>query len=82
MHAPCHVQAEHEASVTSVGMSPDGLAVCIGTENGTVGVLDVPTHQYRTLLRSHVGPVNCVAADPNRWVGGERRRRCMRGVCA
>eukprot|EP00798_Chlamydomonas_sp_ICE-L_P014445 gene14445-20453_t len=60
------LEAEHEAPVTSVGTSHDGLRVCVGTENGAIGVLDIPSHQYETLLRSHVGPVNAVTTDPNR----------------
>lgn len=61
------VQAEHEGGVTAVGVSPDGLRVAIGTEAGVLGVLDIPSHHYETLLRSHCGAVNCVAADPQRY---------------
>ena len=60
-------QAEHEGPVTAVGASPEGLRLCSGTEGGTVGVLDISTHQYTTLLRSHTGRVHALAADPNRW---------------
>lgn len=52
--------------MTSVGVSPDGLRVAIGTESGALGVLDVPTHAYTTLLRSHTGTVNAVVVDPVR----------------
>lgn len=62
----CLTQAEHESGVTSVGVSPDGLRVVVGTESGVMGMLDIPTHHYTPLLRSHVGAVNAVAADPNR----------------
>jgi len=54
--------------VTSVGVSPDGLRVVVGTESGVLGTLDIPTHRYTPLLRSHVASVNAVAADPNRYV--------------
>ncbi|KAF5836714.1 WD40-repeat-containing domain protein [Dunaliella salina] len=60
------LEAEHESGVTSVGVSPDGLSVAVGTESGAIGTLDIPTHQYTPLLRSHVATVNAVAADPNR----------------
>ena len=60
------VQAEHEAGVTAIGLAPDGLTIAIGTENGVIGCLDVPTHQYRTLLRSHTDTVNAVAVDTHR----------------
>ena len=58
------MQAENEAPVTSVGLSPDGLRIALGTESGAVGVLDIATHCHATLLRSHTGPVNVIAASP------------------
>lgn len=60
--------------MTSVGVSPDGLCVAVGTESGALGMLDIPTHRYTPLLRSHVAAINAVAADPNRcpkWGGRE-----------
>ncbi|GAX72875.1 hypothetical protein CEUSTIGMA_g330.t1 [Chlamydomonas eustigma] len=59
------MEADHEASVTSVGVAKDGLRVCIGTESGALGILDIPTQRYRTLLRSHTGTVMGVAIDHN-----------------
>lgn len=43
-------------------MSPDGLRVVAGTECGTLGLLDVPSQSYSTLLRAHTGVVHTVAA--------------------
>ncbi|DBA73164.1 TPA: hypothetical protein ACH3X2_010098 [Trebouxia sp. C0005] len=60
------LEAEHEAGVTAIGLAPDGLTIAIGTENGVIGCLDVPTHQYRTLLRSHTDTINAVAVDTHR----------------
>ncbi|KAL6762256.1 WD40-repeat-containing domain protein, partial [Haematococcus lacustris] len=60
------LEAEHEAGVTSVSVAHDGLRVAIGTESGALGVLDIPSHAFTTLLRSHTGNVNAVAADPCR----------------
>ena len=60
------LEAEHDAPVTAIGMSPDQLRVCVGTEKGAVGVLDIPSHGYQTLIRSHTDDVVCVAADPLR----------------
>lgn len=59
-----YTQAEHESAVTSVGVSPEGLRVVVGCENGVIGTLDIPSHQYTTLLRSHTGCVNAVALNP------------------
>ncbi|XRB08526.1 centriole proteome protein [Pycnococcus provasolii] len=60
------LEAEHESPVTSVSVSADGLQIAIGTESGSVGMLDIPTHQYTTLMRSHIDSVRDVAADPMR----------------
>ncbi|KAG2423007.1 hypothetical protein HXX76_015605 [Chlamydomonas incerta] len=60
------LEAEHEGAVTGLAMSPDALRLAVGTENGTLGVLAIPSHAYTTLLRSHCGAVNAVAVDPNR----------------
>mmetsp|Transcript_29515 Transcript_29515/g.74224 ORF Transcript_29515/g.74224 Transcript_29515/m.74224 type:complete len:114 (+) Transcript_29515:828-1169(+) len=59
-------QAEHESPVSAIGLSPDGLRIAVGCEGGSVGVMDVPTHQYDTLLRSHTGSVTMIDADPIR----------------
>ena len=52
--------------MTAMGLAPDGLTIAIGTEAGVIGCLDVPTHQYRTLLRSHTDTINAVAVDSAR----------------
>eukprot|EP00892_Ulva_mutabilis_P005257 jgi/Ulvmu1/3102/UM015_0142.1 len=57
------LEAEHETPVTAVGMSPDGLQLCVGTENGSLGLLDIATHKYSTVLRSHTDSVNALAVD-------------------
>ena len=51
--------------MTAVGISPDGLSVSIGTENGSLGILDVPTQQYRTILQSHTDTVHALAVRPD-----------------
>ena len=35
--------------------------MAIGTKCGTLGTLDVSTHSYRSLLRSHTAPVTAMA---------------------
>lgn len=59
------LEAEHEGAVVSVDVSQDGLRLAIGTQDGTLGVLDVASHAYQTILRSHTKAVLAVAADPN-----------------
>jgi WD40 repeat protein len=59
------LEAEHEGPVQSVDVSPDGLKLVVGTSSGTLGVLDVSSHAYHTLLRSHVSTVYGCAIDPH-----------------
>ena len=42
------LEAEHEGAVTAIHASPDGLKLLIGTDSGTIGVLDVPTLKHAT----------------------------------
>ena len=58
------LEVEHDSPVTGVGISPNQLQVCIGTEKGSVGTMDIPSHKYVTLLRSHTDDIRQVAADP------------------
>ena len=59
------LEAEHEGPVMSVAISVDGLKLAIGTSTGTLGTLDVASHMYKTLLRSHAGKVHACAVDPH-----------------
>lgn len=54
------LEAEHESPVTSTCLTADGLAVAAGCEEGVIGLLDVMSQRYTTLLRSHTGPVTSV----------------------
>uniref|UniRef100_A0A8C3NHU3 WD repeat-containing protein 90 n=1 Tax=Geospiza parvula TaxID=87175 RepID=A0A8C3NHU3_GEOPR len=51
------LEAEHEASVSSVCISPDGHKVLSTTAAGSLGYLDVQARDYSTLMRSHGGSV-------------------------
>ena len=59
------LEAEHEGAVSSVDVSQDGLRLAIGTHDGTLGVLDVASHAYQTILRSHTDAVLALAVDPD-----------------
>ena len=59
------LEAEHAAPVTALSVSADCLRIAIGTNNGTVGVMDVATHGYRTVVRSHESIVLALAMDPH-----------------
>jgi WD repeat-containing protein 90 len=59
------LEAEHAAHVNALSVSGDCLRIAIGTNNGTVGVMDVATHGYRTVVRSHESIVLALAMDPH-----------------
>ena len=59
------LEAEHEGPVMTVAISTDGLRLAVGTSNGTLGTLDVATHSYKTLLRSHTSKIYACTIDPN-----------------
>ncbi|XP_074454129.1 WD repeat-containing protein 90 isoform X1 [Larus michahellis] len=47
------LEAEHEAPVSSVCISPDSRKVLCTTAAGNVGYLDIQSQGYNTLMRSH-----------------------------
>ncbi|NXX82299.1 WDR90 protein, partial [Urocolius indicus] len=47
------LEAEHEAAVSCVCISPDGRRVLSSTAAGSLGCLDIASWGYSTLMRSH-----------------------------
>ncbi|NXL63252.1 WDR90 protein, partial [Chordeiles acutipennis] len=47
------LEAEHEAPVSSVCISPDSRKVLCTTTAGNLGYLDIQSRDYHTLMRSH-----------------------------
>ncbi|KFZ61612.1 WD repeat-containing protein 90, partial [Podiceps cristatus] len=47
------LEAEHEAPVSSVCISPDSCKVLCTTAAGSLGYLDIQSRAYNTLMRSH-----------------------------
>ncbi|NWX47799.1 WDR90 protein, partial [Steatornis caripensis] len=47
------LEAEHEAPVSSVRISPDSCRVLCTTAAGNLGYLDIQSRDYNTLMRSH-----------------------------
>lgn len=58
-----YLQAQHKASVTGLRIAQGGLTVLVATANGTLGVLDISTSAYKTLLRSHTDTIKGLAVD-------------------
>lgn len=55
---------EHEGPVSCVTISPEGLRVLSCTRSGELGVLDVPTRGYQTLMRSHTDSLLAFSTHP------------------
>ncbi|CAE7672616.1 wdr90 [Symbiodinium sp. CCMP2456] len=48
-----YLHALHETAVTGIDISLDGRQVLCSTADGSVGMLDLQSHQYQDFLRSH-----------------------------
>ncbi|XP_019939112.2 WD repeat-containing protein 90 isoform X1 [Paralichthys olivaceus] len=57
------LEAEHEGPVSLVSVSSDSLQVLAATSNGILGFLDVSSHGYNTLMRSHTDAVLGFSVD-------------------
>ncbi len=51
--------------IQSLGYSPDGATVAVGTENNRIGIWDVVAGKQRFALEGHTGGVWCVAFSPD-----------------
>ncbi|XP_035694518.1 WD repeat-containing protein 90-like [Branchiostoma floridae] len=60
------LEAEHEGPVTAVRASHDGLKVLAGTTTGNLGILDIPTRSYTTVMRSHTDRISDMSLDLTR----------------
>ena len=61
------MEAKHDAPVVSISVAPDGLRVACGTSRGALGVLDVASHKYGTLVRAHTGAVLDIACTSGKF---------------
>ncbi len=55
------MEAKHEALVQAVAIAPDNVEILCATDNGSIGVLDIPNQKYKTVIRSHTQEI--IAAD-------------------
>ncbi|KAM6299212.1 WD repeat-containing protein 90 [Aegotheles albertisi] len=60
------LEAEHEAPVSSVCISPDGRKVLCTTTAGHLGYLDIQSRDYNTLMRSHEDSVLAFSVEGTR----------------
>ena len=59
-HSPASrdvAQAHHEGAVTCIDISYDGLRIASGCATASIGVLNVASHDYSTVLRAHSSKV-------------------------
>lgn len=61
------MEAKHDAPVVSISVAPDGLRVACGTSRGALGVLDVASHAYGTLIRAHTGAILDIACTHGKF---------------
>ncbi|CAK4205144.1 unnamed protein product [Aphanomyces euteiches] len=59
-----YIEAQHDASVQSIDLSLDGLHALIGCVNGTIGVLDLTSQQYKTVVRVHTQAITAISLSP------------------
>ncbi|XP_038043068.2 WD repeat-containing protein 90 isoform X1 [Anas platyrhynchos] len=57
------LEAEHEAPVTSVCISPDSHKVLCTTTAGNLGYLDIESRDYSTLMRSHEDSISAFSVE-------------------
>lgn len=58
------LEAKHAGAVCCVQASPDEAKTLVGTGAGSVGVLDLQSQQYTTVMRAHLEPLAAMAARP------------------
>lgn len=47
------LEAKHEGVIVALDISADGLSVACGTLTGSLSVLDIESHNYKSVMRSH-----------------------------
>lgn len=60
------MEAKHEATVTSLDISLDGVQIICATGHGSIGMLDLSQQKYRTLARSHTDEILALSVDTDR----------------
>ncbi|KAK2180206.1 hypothetical protein NP493_453g01010 [Ridgeia piscesae] len=61
-----YLEAEHEGPVSAVDISSDGMRILAGTSVGNIGILDVSSRGYTTVMRSHTAHILAMSIDPIR----------------
>jgi WD40 repeat protein len=59
------IEAKHDSGVCSVDIGYDAIEIVCGTLNGSIGILDIQTKNYKTLLRTPPSKVQLMVAHPS-----------------
>ncbi|MCQ2816953.1 MAG: WD40 repeat domain-containing protein [archaeon] len=59
------IEAKHDSGVCSVDISYDAMDILCGTLNGSIGILNVQSKQYKTVLRSPPTLIKQMVAHPS-----------------
>ena len=59
------IEAKHDSGVCSVDISYDALDILCGTNNGSIGILNMQSKQYRTILRTPPTVIKQLIAHPS-----------------
>ena len=60
------LEAEHDGPVSGLDINVDGLSVLAATLTCNIGILDISTRSYKTLMRSHTQQILSCSFDPAR----------------
>ncbi|CEG42655.1 Transcription factor IIB [Plasmopara halstedii] len=58
------LEAQHEAGIKCIDVSVDGIKVLVGSRNNAIGVLDISSQEYTTLLRCHTKKITAMTTTP------------------
>lgn len=58
-----YLQVMHDSPVTGLDLAPDGLQVLCSTMDGSVGLLELKSHDYQSLLHGHTAEIREAAVS-------------------
>lgn len=62
------IEAKHEATISALDISPDGVEIACASTHGSIGLLDIAQQKYTTLSRSHTDDIFALDANKDRLI--------------
>lgn len=59
------IEAKHDSGVCSVDIAHDALDIICGTLNGSIGILNIQSKEYKTILRTPPSKVQLMVSHPS-----------------